>query len=307
MKITNIILVLFVAAFLESTNAWAASPIFTATGRDGFTRVVITDGTNHTCSIIGGDLSRLADAKGPEIDGIDYAITEIAPYAFRGARYWTTTADREVTAIRSYDIKVIREYAFAGTQTPTIDLQDSQIRNIDNHAFLYARTKKILLPETLKFIGDSAFFLDTSRSTIINLPSSIEGMGKHAIHIHADFLVTSINKIYYYASNPREFPADCIAFTGQYANTRPVKGTILYVPTEAVEKCKTIQPWCQFEKILPISAGAEDIVADEAEQDVPAEYFNLNGQRMNVDSHRQLAPGLYIVRQGDKTSKIVIQ
>lgn len=48
-------------------------------------------------------------------------------------------------------------------------------------------------------------------------------------------------------------------------------------------------------------AGVEDIIADD--NNAPVEYFNLNGVKVNGD----LAPGLYITRQGNKVAKKVVK
>lgn len=51
-------------------------------------------------------------------------------------------------------------------------------------------------------------------------------------------------------------------------------------------------------------AGVDDIVADDtADVDAPVEYFNLQGVPVSSDN---LAPGLYIKRQGRNTEKVLI-
>ena len=49
------------------------------------------------------------------------------------------------------------------------------------------------------------------------------------------------------------------------------------------------------------ASGVEDLVV--ADEDAPIEYFNIQGQRVNGD----LTPGLYIRRQGNTVSKIMIK
>lgn len=49
-------------------------------------------------------------------------------------------------------------------------------------------------------------------------------------------------------------------------------------------------------------AGVEGIIADT--NNAPVEYFNLNGVRVDANS---LVPGLYITRQGEKASKVVVK
>ena len=47
-------------------------------------------------------------------------------------------------------------------------------------------------------------------------------------------------------------------------------------------------------------AGVEDIIGDDA--NAPVEYFNLQGLKVNGDE-----PGIYIRRQGAKTSKVLVK
>ena len=49
--------------------------------------------------------------------------------------------------------------------------------------------------------------------------------------------------------------------------------------------------------------GVNDIVADDMDVNAPVEYFNLNG----VSVKGELAPGLYIARQGGKVNKVVVK
>lgn len=49
-------------------------------------------------------------------------------------------------------------------------------------------------------------------------------------------------------------------------------------------------------------SGVEGIIAGEEDTDAPAEYYNLNGVRVNNPS-----TGLYIVRKGSKVSKVIIR
>ncbi len=52
-------------------------------------------------------------------------------------------------------------------------------------------------------------------------------------------------------------------------------------------------------------AGIGDIIADEpAAVDTPAEYFTLQGVRVNADN---LTPGIYIVRQGNTAKKVLVK
>lgn len=58
----------------------------------------------------------------------------------------------------------------------------------------------------------------------------------------------------------------------------------------------------QFNKTPDTPTGIDSIETDDS--DTPAEYYNLQGTRVSRNS---LVPGIYIRRQGTKTSKVVIQ
>lgn len=56
------------------------------------------------------------------------------------------------------------------------------------------------------------------------------------------------------------------------------------------------------EAVVDDSSAITDINVDNA--NAPVEYFNLQGIRVNAD---QLIPGIYVVRQGNKTSKVLVR
>ncbi len=51
------------------------------------------------------------------------------------------------------------------------------------------------------------------------------------------------------------------------------------------------------------SAGIADVTVDN-DSNAPVEYYNLNGVRVNADN---LAPGIYVRRQGTKTAKVAVR
>ena len=51
------------------------------------------------------------------------------------------------------------------------------------------------------------------------------------------------------------------------------------------------------------STGVQAIVADN-DPDAPVEFYNLQGVRMDSDN---LAPGIYIRRQGNKATKVLVR
>lgn len=56
--------------------------------------------------------------------------------------------------------------------------------------------------------------------------------------------------------------------------------------------------------LLAKSSAVESVAVDAALSEAPAEYYNLQGMKV---SSSDLTPGIYVVRQGEKTSKTVIR
>lgn len=57
-------------------------------------------------------------------------------------------------------------------------------------------------------------------------------------------------------------------------------------------------------EVYDMNTNAIDSIVVDGDENAPVEYFNIQGVRVNAD---QLVPGLYIVRQGSKTSKIIVK
>ena len=52
------------------------------------------------------------------------------------------------------------------------------------------------------------------------------------------------------------------------------------------------------------SSGVTDITADDAANDTAAEYYNLQGMKLNREA---LTPGLYIRRSGNNAAKVLVK
>jgi hypothetical protein len=61
----------------------------------------------------------------------------------------------------------------------------------------------------------------------------------------------------------------------------------------------------RYAKLTPVEGGVQGIAADvTATNNAPVELFTINGMRVNS---RNLAPGLYIRRQGNEVTKVIIK
>lgn len=81
----------------------------------------------------------------------------------------------------------------------------------------------------------------------------------------------------------------------------PEKCKVAVIVTEASSGDAVNCHWLHVSE----SAGVGDVVSDfEADASAPAEYFNIQGMKVDAGN---LAPGMYIVRQGNKAHKVIIR
>lgn len=112
--------------------------------------------------------------------------------------------------------------------------------------------------------------------------------------------------------------SDCTAMTSFTTNAAvpPVCGNqalddinkwecTLHVPQESIDDYQAAEQWKEFFFIE--ASGVEDVIADNEDySDCPIEIYNLSGLKVGA-SKENLSPGIYIMRQGNKVEKIMIQ
>ena len=112
--------------------------------------------------------------------------------------------------------------------------------------------------------------------------------------------------------------SDCTAMTSFTTNAAvpPVCGNqalddinkwecTLHVPQESIDDYQAAEQWKEFFFIE--ASGVEDVIADNEDySECPVEIYNLSGNKVG-NSKESLSPGIYIMRQGRKVEKIMIQ
>ena len=175
----------------------------------------------------------------------------------------------------------------------------------------------VTIPNSVTSIGSSAF-LNCTGLTSVEIPNSVTSIGSHAFYccrgltsVTIPNSVTSIGEeafsecthltsVYYAATEPIDAASNVFTSTA-YSNAT------LYVPEEAVEKCKQIDPWKKFTNIEAHDFTGVDAIEDDAVVgEEPCEIYNLNGVMVGT-STENLRPGLYIVRQGGNVKKITVK
>ena len=111
----------------------------------------------------------------------------------------------------------------------------------------------------------------------------------------------NIRSVYYPAKDPLEFR---MPFLYTFSYDTLDYGT-LYVPEEAIEKCKTLFPWRHFKSIQPYDFSRVDSVTADETGKSSTEVYTTSGVKVS-QSIDDLPHGIYIVRQGNHKKKVII-
>lgn len=243
-------------------------------------------------------------------DNILYPVTHIADYAFNNCK--------EIVAVSiGKNIKSISEGAFNEcSNLQSVHMSDS-IHSIGGYAFnrcgklekivfsksldyilfsafSYSGLTELTLPHTLKIVADDAFQYCHNLRCII-----IQGELESKLRFNNDVFkgCENISEIYYNS------PKLCGAYKNLF-DSNIYKTATLIVFSGCLQSAYDIEPWLYFVHIKENdSAAINDIrIDDVTECDI--EIFNFNGAKISGNIN-DLAPGLYIIRQGNVTKKII--
>ena len=164
---------------------------------------------------------------------------------------------------------------------------------ISGDLILPANPKDGEVAYTLTTIGDNAF-LSCSSLTSVSIPNSVTTIGNRAFSY-----CNSLTSVYYNTMEP------IVAYN--IFGPKTYSDATLYVPEAAVEVFKQTEPWSNFRNIqgYDFPAGVEDVTAG-ADETQPCEYFTLSGVKAGI-SREDLDPGIYIMRQGNASKKVVVK
>ena len=144
----------------------------------------------------------------------------------------------------------------------------------------------ITIPNSVVSIGGRAFLYCTSLATV-TIGNSVASIGNSAFF--GNYNIRAINCK---AKNP----PTCGTYVFDYVKVESVH---LTVPKESVSLYQTADTWLDFRNITGAEfSGIEETIVDDVEG---AEYYNLQGVKVVNPSS-----GLYIKRQGGKTSKVIL-
>ncbi|MDE6716861.1 MAG: C10 family peptidase [Muribaculaceae bacterium] len=159
----------------------------------------------------------------------------------------------------------------------------------------------IVLPENLKSIGsDSMVHFKVEGITI---PAGVTSIGLNAFY--ANHYLKAVELL-----NPEPVAInDCV-----FVDTKCPKNGTLYVPAGSASKFRATPVWQDFKEIIEgpmpdfFHSSVEEIAAEGAEL---VDVYSISGTSVlrsaSRDDLQNLVPGIYIVKDGKKTTKIAVK
>lgn len=228
---------------------------------------------------------------------------------------------------------LIHNYAFSGSTDIEEIVVNTNMESINNFAFYYCfGLKNLVLPSTVKSIGIQSIFHCTSLERI-EFPEGFTTIGNSSLATNTNLKVvvlpstlktiaaaafmsdTELTDVYCHFTTPITPASDA------FENIDLSKVNLHVAPT-AVEAFKKNTIWSKFNIVGDLPAGVIDVLDNETEISVssgniivnsalntPVEIFSTNGQLLySGNAHSVPMPnGIYVVKVGDTTSKVVVK
>lgn len=183
----------------------------------------------------------------------------------------------------------VGENAFEFCELSDLFLGDGVV-SIKDGAFEGCDMSQVIIPDNVKSIGEWSFSCCYKLSNVV-LGKGVEFIGSSAFDDEVNSIISLAIE-----------PPVCAIGALEMVNKQECK---LYVPKESINKYKEAYQWEDFFNIEELSV--EDVIADSQDYShCPKEIYNLYGVKVG-DTTENLAPGMYIVRQGKSCDKIVIK
>lgn len=221
------------------------------------------------------------------------SVTSIGKYAFAGCEGVTSV-------VIPNSVTSIEEWTFSGCAGLTSVVIPNSVTSIGGYAFWgCAGLTSVEIPNSVTSIGDGVF-LDCSSLTSVVIPNSVTSFGRQAFDS-----CLSLTDIYYKTNNP-------VKSTYYKVFARDTYNTAtLYVAQGGIDKARFTYPWCEFKNIKEMDFSSignivTDTAGDEIDFSEPFEVYNFQGVIV-ANCIDKLSGGIYIVYQGNKVKKIIVE
>lgn len=268
--------------FAYSTNT--TDTIVTITPLDGSLYVPVGSASKYQALEGWNVFSNILEGypKEAEADGLKYYYLDGGNVAYVSGRANSELRNITIPATvtiegKTYNVKGIRESAFRNNSIDTLVISEG-VETIGNYAFQYnySSLKSITLPNSLRSIGDQAFYYCYGFKNLVipegvqsigsyafyycygmqrvELPSTLQSIGEYAFRETSN-LTTVISKIrtpfeisenVFSASQTEEYNSE----TQQYEYTYTPCTATLCVPEGTIDAYKAIAGWTMFANIL---------------------------------------------------------
>lgn len=146
-------------------------------------------------------------------------------------------------------IKIIESSLFCGSGLTNVDLGE-KVDSIKDCAFQWCKLSSVNIPNSVKYIGDQAFYLCTNLNTLII------GSGITEIDGYAFLGLTNLKDVYCHSNG--------VPLTSQVAFYHtPIENATLHVPASVVPSFQTNAPWSGFKEIVAINGDVPDPSGNE--------------------------------------------
>lgn len=216
---------------------------------------------------------------------IPISVSAIGPYAF-----YLCESLNSITIPNS--VNEIEESVFQGSGLVSVTIPCS-VKEIKNTAFAWCDLTSITLPSSVEIIGERAFSGNDYLESVI-IPGGVTEIGKNAFAG-----CKSLSTVYYSANDPIK------TTDPTFDSNIGSRNTTLFVPADAVEKCRKTLPWYYFTYIKAYDFSGIECAPSDTDGELFTEVFTINGVKVGVTTDG-LPQGLYIVRQGNHVKKIVV-
>ena len=224
---------------------------------------------------------------------IPNSVTSIGDYAFENCTGLTSVSiPNSVTSIGS------GAFRYCGGLT-SISIPNS-VTSIGSEAFKFCRNlTSVTIGNSVTSIGQEAFFGSGLTSvTIGNSVTSIEPFAfTHCYNLQYIYCLPTTPPKYEH----KDSAGDYLRFSDEN-----YKNATLFVPVGTLSAYEKVDPWRNFWNIEEYDFSGVDDITIEDYSECPVEIYNLSGNKVG-SSKENLSPGIYIIRQGRKVEKIMIQ
>lgn len=151
------------------------------------------------------------------------------------------------------------------------------------------------IPETVTEIVAYAFS-GCQYISVLHIPASVKTIGHYGFRG-----LTELNDIYCAGEKPAWTSGNQFPFT-----ERIFEEAVLYVPEGFQDVYRRNHAWGRFRDIRTFLPSGISDVDDDADSDLPIVIYDMRGVNVGNDI-QPLRPGVYVVRQGAKTKKVILK